>query len=113
MAQVRVSNGAAQSSSWSTWRRVARTFSLASSTSPSLMATAVCDPLCGSTPIITFTYVLLGLVDGTAVGTPDFGWSARTSFEPHPAEIPAGQQLVRKPDGVADGRQFESGPSRA
>jgi len=26
--------------------------------------------------------------------------------------IPAGQQLVRKPDGVADGRQFESGPAR-
>src|SRR5438552_594715 len=108
MAQVRFSNGAAHSTSSCTWRRVARTFSWASSVSPSSMATAVCDPLCGSTPIITFTDVLLGLVDGTAVGTPDFGWSARTSFEPHLGEIPAGRQLVLKPVSVADGRQFES-----
>ena len=54
MAQVRFSNGSAQLRSWSTWRRVARTLTLESSSSASSMATAVCDALCGSTPITTF-----------------------------------------------------------
>jgi hypothetical protein len=64
------------------------------------MATAVCDPLWGSTPIITFTASSSIASDGAAVGTPDFGSScSRTSFEPHLGEIPANQQLVRKPDG--------------
>jgi hypothetical protein len=36
----------------------------------------------------------------------------RTSFEPHPGEIPASQQLDRKPVGRTDGRHFESQPAR-
>ena len=97
---MRSSKGVAHSSNWSSWRRVARTFSLASSSSPSSMATAVCDPLWGSTPIITFTASSSIASDGATVGTPDFGSScSRTSFEPHLGEIPASQQLVRKPDG--------------
>jgi hypothetical protein len=47
MAQVRFANGAAQATSSSTWRRVARTFSWASSVSASSMANAVCDPFGG------------------------------------------------------------------
>jgi hypothetical protein len=56
--------------------------------------------------------LLIAFVE-TKVGTPDFGSScSRTSFEPHPGETPAGQQLVRKPDGNADGRHIESQPTR-
>jgi hypothetical protein len=55
--------------------------------------------------------ILLIAFDETAVGTPDFGSScSRTSFEPHPGEIPASRQLVRKPDGKADGKHIESQP---
>ncbi len=36
---------------------------------------------------------------------------ARTSFEPHPREVPDDQQIVRKPDEThAAGRHFESRP---
>src|SRR6266498_3097459 len=77
------------------------------------MATAVCDPLWGSTPIITLTASSSVAFDEAAVGTPDYGsLCGRTSFEPHPGEIPASQQLVRKPDGKADGRHIESRPAR-
>ena len=46
------------------------------------------------------------------MGTPDSERSnCRTSFEPHPSEIPAGQHLVRKPVGATDGRQLENRPT--
>src|SRR5437899_2628190 len=77
------------------------------------MATAVCDPLWGSTPIITLTASSSVAFDEAAVDTPDYGsLCGRTSFEPHLGEIPASQQLVRKPDGPADGRHIESQPAR-
>src|SRR5439155_1670876 len=77
------------------------------------MATAVCDPLWGSTPIITLTASSSVAFDEAAVGTPDYGsLCGRTSFEPHLGEIPASQQLVRKPDSQADGRHIESQPAR-
>jgi len=73
----------------------------------------VCDPLWGSTPIITLTASSSVAFDEAAVGTPDYGsLCGRTSFEPHLGEIPASQQLVRKPDGKADGRHLESQPTR-
>src|SRR5438552_16992607 len=75
------------------------------------MATAVCDPLWGSTPIITLTASSSIAFDEAAVGTPDYGsLCGRTSFEPHLGEIPASQQLVRKPDGQADNRHIEANP---
>ena len=50
---IRSSKRAAQPNSSSTCRRDARTSTAANSTSSPSIATAVCDPLCGSTPIIT------------------------------------------------------------
>ncbi len=63
MAQVRFSNGSAQDKSCSTWRVVARTLTIAIWSSSRPMATAVCDALCGSIPIITF--ISASLVVGT------------------------------------------------
>ena len=53
MAQVRSGQAAAQASSRSAWVAQARTRSSPSGSSARLIATAVCEPLCGSTPIIT------------------------------------------------------------
>jgi hypothetical protein len=68
-------------------------------------------PCWGSTQIITFTASSSIASDGAAVGTPDFGSSCVAPLSPHLGEIPAGQQLVRKPDGQAAGRHIESQPT--
>jgi hypothetical protein len=52
-AQVRVGQAPAQASSCSAWAAQARTRSSPSGSSAALIATAVCEALCGSTPIIT------------------------------------------------------------
>ena len=66
------------------------------------IATAVCDPLCGSIPITTPICSSLAIARDVRVraGTPDSGGScSRTSFEPRPGTIPAGRKLDRKPVG--------------
>jgi hypothetical protein len=55
MAQARSGQACAQASSRSAWDSEARTRSSASGSSASPIATAVCEALCGSTPIITAT----------------------------------------------------------
>ena len=52
-AQVRCGQAAAQASRRSAWTAQARTRSSPSGSSAALIATAVCEALCGSTPIIT------------------------------------------------------------
>ena len=89
MAQVRFSNGSAQLMSWSTWRLVARTLTLESSSSASSIATAVCDALCGSMPIITFMTSSLSWLEPrghSCLRT----LRARSSFEPLRGEAQAG-----------------------
>ena len=64
-------NGAAHVNRCSTWLRLARTLSRASSSSSPLTATAVWVALCGSIPMITcITTSMVTCVDGTVVGTP-------------------------------------------
>jgi hypothetical protein len=53
MAQVRSGQAAARASSRSVCDTEARTRTSPSGSSAGLIATAVCEPLCGSTPIIT------------------------------------------------------------
>lgn len=53
MAQVRSGQPTAHASSRSAWAAQACTLSSPSGSSAELIATAVCEPLCGSTPIIT------------------------------------------------------------
>src|SRR2546426_327473 len=73
------------------------------------MATAVWDPLWGSTPIITFTLSSLIATRGTAVGTPDYGSVVLGPLSSHtPARRRGAKQLVRKPVG-----QPTAGTSRA
>ena len=52
-AQVRCGHAAAQASSRSAWTTQARTRTSPSGSSAALIATAVCEALWGSTPIIT------------------------------------------------------------
>ena len=98
--KVRASNLAAHASSCATCACDARTSSVASSTSPASIATAVCDRLCGSTPIITAispSWPPHG--KRTTAGTPDSGGSrSRTFFEPHRGEVRWAGSIVRKPD---------------
>ncbi|HEY1919599.1 MAG TPA: hypothetical protein VGH27_28855 [Streptosporangiaceae bacterium] len=85
-AQVRSGQSAAHATSFSAWPAEARTRSLPSGSSAALITTAVCDPLCGSTPIITAAISTLQAVitrKGNVAGMPNYGSaSARTSFEP-------------------------------
>jgi hypothetical protein len=97
----------------------ARTRSLASGSSAAPIATAVGDPLCGSTPITTAAIPHAKfLVPGdarTAAGMPDYGAGARPSFEPRHGEI---WQVHRSPrsavptapwiDGVGDAVAYAS-----
>jgi hypothetical protein len=53
MAQVRCGQPAAHSSNRSAWAAQVRTRSSPKGSSAAPIATAVCEPLCGSTPIIT------------------------------------------------------------
>ncbi len=63
-AHRRWSNRAAQPNSSTVWAAEADTCSLPTITSSVSIATAVCDPLCGSIPIITFIALPSCLEDG-------------------------------------------------
>ena len=98
-------------------RPQARTRISPSGSSAALITTAVCDPLCGSTPIITATISTLHIVRHgmeNVAGMPNYGSaSARTSFEPRHGENPAGWHLDLKPDQATAGtvgRRFGSQP---
>ena len=82
-------------------REPARTLSWASGVSAASIATAVCDSLCGSTPIITAAIpVLLLLANGhgvTAAGMSDFSPQAVGPFSSHATAGPGGRPLVIKP----------------
>src|SRR5882724_13143653 len=99
MAHRRSGKAAAQLNSNSHCRLVARTRSSPSWTSSPSMATAVCEPLCGSTPINTFIVTPLVVrreMGDATVGTPDEE-GALASFEPHRGRALAGWLLVQKP----------------
>ena len=89
-AQVRSGQAAAHPTSFSAWAAQARTRSSPSGSSVPPIATAVCDPLCGSTPIITAVISTLQLIvtsNGDVAGMPNYGFAiARTSFEPRHGE---------------------------
>src|ERR1700684_754041 len=107
MAQVRFSKHSAQLMSWSTWRLVARTLTLESWSSAPSSATAVCDALCGSRPIITFMTTSLWWLDTTgALLLVDS--SARSSFEPLRGEVQAGDSSKESQPDQARSRHFES-----
>ena len=72
-AHVRCGQAAAQASSRSACATQARTLTWPSALSAWSITTAVCDPLCGSTPIITTATTCPFLTftpDGTAAGMP-------------------------------------------
>ncbi len=74
-----------------------RTFLRASSCSPLLIATAVWDALCGSTPMITAMEPPRSRLSGTAEGTPASGWSCAFLFRATPRRDPRRTLFVRKP----------------
>jgi hypothetical protein len=90
-----------------------------SCTSAVSIASAVCDPLCGSIPIITAatsrirSSVMLGQVV-TAAGISNSGSVRRSHlFRATPRQGPASWRFVRKPSRErAAGRAFESQPAR-
>ena len=85
-AQVRSGHAAAHSASFPACAAEARTRISPSGSSAGLITTAVCDPLCGSTPIITAVIARSkSFVRGmeNVAGMPNSGSAiARTSFEP-------------------------------
>ena len=99
-AQVRCGQAAAQPSSRSAWAAEARTRTWPSGSSAAPIATAVCEPLCGSTPIITAATTGSPFpfrCRVTAAGMPYFG-SASHLFRATPRQDPKGWHLVNKPD---------------
>jgi hypothetical protein len=123
-AQVRSGHACAHASSRSACAAQARTRSWPSGSSAGLIATAVCEALCGSTPIITDTTAMPLLPNPdlgakTAAGTPNFRElaGARASFEPRHGEAPARWHVVKKPGptkGPAGGyRASPPGPLNA
>ena len=103
-AQARCGQACAHPSSRSAWAAQARTRSWPSGSSAGSIATAVCEALCGSIPIITtMANALLPVFDlgvTTVAGTPnsrDLAWRSRTSYEPRHGEAPASWHVVRKP----------------
>ena len=71
MAQVRCDHAAAHASSRSAWLAQARTRSSPSGSSAALIATAVCEALCGSIPIITIAMNSPPSPEWTVAGMPD------------------------------------------
>jgi hypothetical protein len=113
-AQVRSGHAAAQASSRCSWPALARTRSSPSRSSAALTAAAVCEPLCGSTPIITTAMASFPSPQGagTVAGMPHSRTvaSARASLEPRHGEAPAGRHVVNKPGHT---RGWPAGGSRA
>ncbi len=109
---------AAQPSSCSACPAQARTRSSPSSSSAALIATAVCETLCGSIPIITAVIgpaSYPGRGKGTRGGTPDSRTSslALAPLLSHTTgEAPARRHVVRKPGPARGaGRRLESQPT--
>ena len=127
-AQVRCGQAAAHASSRSAWAAQARTRSSPSGSSAALIATAVCEALCGSTPIITaamensFPYRRARTVAGTpnsrtfAAFTPLLSHAtarprqAGTSFESQPQQ--GGRRLESQATGTSQRYDPGSFPSR-
>jgi hypothetical protein len=115
-AQVRCGHAAAQANSRSAWTTQARTRSSPSGSSAALIATAVCEALCGSTPIITAAIGILpfpSMRAKTVAGTPDSRdpmalapLLSHATAKPRPAGTSFGSQT---PQG---GRRFESQANR-
>src|SRR5215469_4523514 len=111
-AQVRRGQAAAHATSRSAWAAQARTRSSPSGSSAALIATAVCEALCGSTPIITAAIetLLPYRRARTVAGTPDPRdlRDAHASLEPRHGEAPAaGTSFESQPQqgGRRDGSQ--------
>ena len=89
-ARSRSGHAAAHASSFPACAAEARTRISPSGSSAALITTAVCEPLCGSTPIITAAISTLQVVRPgmeNVAGMPNSGSaSARTSFEPRHGE---------------------------
>ena len=84
-AQVRSGQAAAHASSVSAWDGQACTCNSPSGSSAEPIATAVCEFLCGSIPIITSAISALQTVvteSRSAAGMPNSSAGARASFEP-------------------------------
>lgn len=91
IAHVRSSNPDAHRNNWSTWWRVDRTFTFASCISSRSTPTAVCEPLCGSTPMMTCMCSSAIAFGETKAGTPDYGSSCVSHlFRATPRRNPRG-----------------------
>ena len=113
IAQARSGHPRAHASSCSACDGQASTCSSPSRSSPAPIATAVCEPLCGSTPIITCAISTLPAVvtkPEAAAGMPNTSASARASFEPHRSAARRAGRLVIKPGHNRD-RQAVREPS--
>jgi hypothetical protein len=99
MAQVRCGQGAAQASSRRACDADARTRSSPSGSSAGLIATAVCEPLCGSTPIITATTTSPPIDAGDRGGHALFQGLTGCAPLPGPrhGKEPTGRHVVNKP----------------
>ena len=99
-AQVRSGQDFAQVSSRSACAAQARTRPTGTSSAP--IATAVCEPLCGSTPIITAA-IIYSFPSALRQAGPRRGCliperpGVAPSYEPRRGKIPAGRHVVRKP----------------
>src|SRR5215470_11514831 len=113
MAQVRSGQDTAHASSRSACAPQARTRTSPSGSSAALITTAVCEALCGSTPIITAAMTCPPRPDlgepWRARLIPELRAGARASFEPRHGEAPASWHVVRKPD-PKPGRQAAQEP---
>ena len=100
-AQVRSGQACAQATSFPAWSGQARTRSLPSGSSAAPTATAVCEPLCGSVPIITAISALPSspATRRTAAGMPYTGpaLGARPSFEPRHGKVRRSRHIDLKP----------------
>ena len=98
-AQVRCGQDAAHASSRSAWAAEARIRTWPSGSSAAPIATAVCEPLCGSTPIITAatTGPLSRFVAGDRGGHALFRIGV-APLSSHAAARPDRRHLVNKPD---------------
>ena len=110
-AQVRCGQAAAHASSRSAWAAEARTRTWPSGSSAAPIATAVCEPLCGSTPIITAATIypfprFVQVGPRRACLIPDR--SASHLLRATPRQDPTGRHVVSKPDHRPAGSGYES-----
>ena len=115
-AQARSGHCRAHASSWPAWDGQPRTRSSPSGSSPRPIATAVCELLRGSIPIITSAISALPPFapdQGTAAGMPNYSAGARAPFEPRRGTArQAGTSLSSQATSVT-GRRIGSPARRA